>query len=430
MKKYIILTRNICDMGGGQQYCTNKANWMRAFGYDVFVFSADRGNVIIESLKPFYRILQPITRFKPGLYCSSLIEKVLSRMAKIVGNNDDSVLIESNGVVQAQWGELLANKLGGKHICIDLQEQHTYSNSEVAFLYHKYKRKEYFGINRKTVKQVFGQLYTIGENEEACVDPICTNVVQNVDCDMINEMPSSDYIVCSIGRLDKPFVKDSMKEFAVFAKKKSDKSFILILLGGGSNSIISEIRNIFSSVYNVKLVVTGYLFPIPLRLIMGVDCFFSSAGSANVSMIFGRPTISISADTGRPLGILNYTTKSVLYKDIEVDKISENKICNLTLSDYLDMILFQDFCKKNPSLGLENEQPNMEQEFKRQLNLFFRENNELVYYDVKTIKPGSKKEKIYKIFSFIIGGRLFEKNQYYLSVLKEFFHHKRIQVRR
>ena len=51
MKKYIILTNSITNMGGGQMFAANKSLYLRERGWDVSIFFSNPKGVVIGQTK-------------------------------------------------------------------------------------------------------------------------------------------------------------------------------------------------------------------------------------------------------------------------------------------------------------------------------------------------------------------------------------------
>ena len=71
----------------------------------------------------------------------------------------------------------------------------------------------------------------------------------------------------------------------------------------------------FKNIQNAEIFITGYIFPVPAKLLDVCNAFFTSAGSCRACMRTGIPTISYDANDFRPIGILGRTTNQVLMRD-------------------------------------------------------------------------------------------------------------------
>ena len=381
--------------------------------YDTYVVSYQEGTVMLQPLAQYYRLRQPLLRFSPLIFCSAERNRVLRDIHNSITINGEKVYIESNGIICAEWGEILAERFNAKHICVDLQEQHEHTQAENDFLYYKYTRREFFVISKEIVSKIFSNIPIQDDGESASIRAYCTNVVQDVSTTFHNTIPEADYTLGSIGRLDKPYLSRTIHEIVEYAKNKMDCIINLVLIGGGSIDAIQKIQTEVNRVKNINLLITGYIFPIPLTLISRIDCFISSAGSALVSMREMRPTICIDAISGRPMGILNYTTTSLLFDS------KERPSDETSLSNLLDLILIEKYCDKNPTLGMEYDFDDYNLEFTRQLSFFTKSTEKNEYYDINNIHNRRLKLVLYKVIGHVFGGSVFVKMQYRLHEIKK-----------
>lgn len=401
MNKYIILTPSICNVGGAEQYVRNKLKRLREAGFSTYVISYNEGDVKIDELKQFKNMIIFPLGLSPFIYTKRYIESVLINIAKLINyDSSDRVFIESSEIFMSEWGELLAKKLNAHHVCIILQENHNYPQYYRDFLLFKYNRKELYGINEASTKQMLN----IKECEPRYINADCSVDFENVRCDSINNMESADFTITSIGRLEKSYVIKGVREVDRFCKRHKNLMINLLLVGGGNTKCVDEIRETVKDVENLRLTITGFLYPLPEKILEMSDVFFSSSGSSRLSMKRGKPTISMDNE-GDALGILNYTTQQTLYKD---DNYRERSLCA-----YLEDILLEDYCKKNDSLGMEKLEYSFDfqKEFERQLS-FFSTERITTYYSFEGKVVYNNKEKIYKVLSRILGGEMFY-----------FFHH-------
>lgn len=408
MKKFVFFASSICNMGGQEQYLNNKVRRLKTDGFEVYLFSYNEGEILLDGLKEFKKYINPILRLEPFLYRNSDVEKYLTWVEEIVNPNGCSILIESTVAPQSEWAELFAAKVGGKHIVIDLQEQHGYSEDLNRFLMFKYERNELFGITDKSISQIFGPQFDDDRARASRIYAECGGAIQEIDHPIVEKYEVRDINLGSVGRLDKPYVMSMVREVVSFAKRYPDKSVGLLLIGGGNVETEKSIRNEVAQAENLSLFITGYLYPIPSKLVKKIDCFLSTAGSAVATMQYGIPTIVYSVSTYEPLGIYDYTVK-----DITIES-SDN---HPEIQDMLDDIIFNDYCGTHPALGMREYRRDYGEEYKRQLALF-DVSIEKQYYDVlQKFSPG-RKEKIYQVIARIAGAAQFEKIQRKLGSLK------------
>lgn len=398
--KYIIITFDITNIGGEQQYCRNKVVALKKMGYDVYLFSAHKGPIYIQDLKEYQNNI--MVELKYPVYCFSKqnVNNTIDSIVKVIGEDDGSAIIETVNGATAQWGELLARRYNCKHVCFALDEAYTVSKSESKFLKFKHDRKELAGIAVQTLPKIFEGYYNISESEAYYIDAACSNVVQDCKNEIIDSIPESDYNIGSIGRLEKGFVYPTLNKIKQFALEHSNMTFNVILIGGTTEkSVIRKLKKIVEKIDNLRLIITGFIYPIPRQLVQQVDVFISTAGSALVSVDEKVPTISVDTYTGAPIGILNYTTKENMYA-------TDNSIY---LSDLLKEVLFNDYCNTHDDLGMSfaNDDNVFADEVIKQLN-FAKQCSDKEYYDVFSLQPTSLKYKVYMYVGRVCGVRNLE----------------------
>ena len=202
------------------------------------------------------------------------------------------------------------------------------------------------------------------------------SVVENVSEARFGIRYEKDSItICSIGRLEKPFVYPMCCDLLAFIKEAPNFHFTVIFLGGSRlRKDKKRIEHLFSEIKNCTLCITDFLYPIPESILKKSDVCISSAGSARVSAKLGIPTISIDCEDYKPIGVVNYTTKNTVKRDNE--KIR-------SLSDWLREILIEKKYKKHwipPK--------NVEPDFSNHLDVLSPK--ECQYFDVYNIKSQSK----------------------------------------
>ena len=358
MPVYIFLTNSICFIGGGQKYIENKVKRLKQAGYQTVVISTVEGKIYLDSLKCFKKTIIPETRFHPYNFPEKSINDIIRLIKRNIPNTNEEILIESNSITLAEWGDLLAREINAKHICIILQEKIKESDLSLDFINFKVKRKEFYVIN----KEIINKLKLTNPIDYDCIiiAECTTNAIEDIPEDISHLIPKGCYNIGSISRLDKPFLQKAIKDLLEYISLHEDKRFNLILIGDGSIKTKRMIKKYANANHNLNIMITGYLCPIPLKLINNINCFLSSAGAAYVTANIDIPTISFSP-TGDPLGIVNYTTSEVLY-----DKSSIKH----SLEYYLDKILYENFCQKTNMMMKSNTSIDFESEFKRQLSLF------------------------------------------------------------
>ncbi len=143
MKKlFIMLANGIVGMGGGQMYVRNKTLYMQDKGYDPIVYSGHTGKIIIDELKQFESKIMPIFLSTPLVYGKQTVENTIAIIEADCREYDD-VIIESGIAPIALWGELIAERIKGKHMVHLLDERNDLLAPE-GYL-------DFFGLNIRDV---------------------------------------------------------------------------------------------------------------------------------------------------------------------------------------------------------------------------------------------------------------------------------------
>lgn len=315
MKKYIILTNSITNMGGGQMFAANKSIYLRENGWDVFIFfSNPKGDIFIPELKRYANNCIPGLEY-PFYYLSrkertSIISKVTRDILP-----DDDVVVESHTYISRYWGELIAKFVKGKHIIADLEEiLPEPSINEFEYLDWKLKRNEILNAtSEKSLRRYLGTKYEdafLKYAHDYMTLAYCSNVTTNVEADL-SLLPKADFTILSVGRLDKPYILPSVKEIVDFARDCSDYNINLLFVGGSTTGMTDKLINdMCNDIHNLHVHHFGYIFPVPENIIDSSDVAFACSNSVLVSANRGIPTISIDVHDLQPIGIYGKTTRS------------------------------------------------------------------------------------------------------------------------
>lgn len=312
MKKYIILTGSIYDMGGAEMFTSNKVAYLKENGWDVQVFFFNKGNkILIENLKEYEGNCIPELRY--GYYYWSKKQRrcLLDRLCTGIVE-DDYVVVESHLMGLTYWGELIAQRTGAKSILNCMEEQiRQLTPAEAAFIEYKVKRNEVLNGTPKSYKRYFGKLYKEEYDRYSnTMIPLCSNVVSESD-EMKIDLPEADFNLMSIGRLDKPYIKTMLLGVKRFVEEYKQYRFNFLIIGGSPDGTIEkQIQDMFSATSNVNLCLYGYLFPVPGNLIRKADVGMASANSVLVTAEQGIPTVVYDMADYQTVGVYGYTTKN------------------------------------------------------------------------------------------------------------------------
>lgn len=403
MKKiYVFLNRRICGIDGSIQYIHNKSAFLKDKGYDVLVYSTVPGKIYVKDFEKYQKTIIPNMRFCPSVFRKSEREKTLKYALSFLENKYDDVLIESTNPVSAVWGELMARRLRCRHLYFHLMEVTRLRQDFRDFCRFKYQRGELAGIANETVPRLLAD----EQVEPVRISAHCQNVFEECEDPFSGQLnPEADYTIGSIGRLEKPYVLPMTDALVRFFKKNENLNFNFVLIGGAGDGIkgnkyVGEIAKRLRDCKNVNLVVTGYLYPIPLSLVRNIDIFVSAAGSSNGTYRLGKPTIRLNPLTGAPAGILGcdfarrsgslYSSSDSLTIEDCVTRIIEKK-ADITYEDFFD----------------EKYEKHINESFTQQLEMALSDSTP-EYYDEEKLNriktPFKKYHTAYSAFCHVFGG--------------------------
>ena len=396
--KYIMLINSIVNMGGGQKYCSNKVKELEKQGFQVFVFSSTTGEIILDGLKKYQNYIIPEMRLHPRYFNKNVRKKIIEKILKIVKwNENDNCLLDSADIPHAEWGELIAEKIRSKHICYLIDEDFRTKKEDVDFLLFKLKRHELYGTSDQSLPRLFEGYYQVEENERFFFHAYCTNVVEDIECDLVDKIPTNTINIGYFGRLDKPYIKRTIEKSMDFFDKHRDKRFNIILIGGADNlNVENRIRSLVETRKNLQLFITGFLNPIPRKLLKCLDVCGASAGCAVVAHKCGILTITVNTLTGDVAGILGDTC--VVGEDF---RYTDSKF---ELALLLEDILFNgsEYIVKDDHRYYAELGNKIQREIGWQLKQFERK-NEKIFYNIDSIRPIYFKFLILKIIVTLFG---------------------------
>lgn len=415
MKKYVFLTPSVINMGGAQMYIYNKASWLIERGWAVNVFSALDGKIVIDALRNLNTIV-PELNFYSYVFSHRRRNTILKKINSCIYDMKyDEVVIESTCIAQSTWGEILATEGNAKHIIYLLQEYNILPPNLRNFFIFKHERKELVGITQQSLKDMFSSFYCIKYEDSYCLPAWCTNVLADIDSPIIQKINWTDFDFCigCLSRLDKPFIPIAINDLYECVLKYPEKQIVIVMIGASPDgySIEDQIRRKFQSINNVKVYITGFIFPIPTRLLECFDMFFTSAGSVKVCQRSGVPTISIDALDGKPIGIYGRTTDSDLYRKTNEPPIPFSK-------------LFDDILQNRIYQKETNTFQDVLPDFKDHINFIGASSHTNRYFNFNSLKLDRVEHRI-RILLFICGAKLYLK----LSDLVKYYYHKIITIR-
>ena len=340
---YLFFTAAVTDVGGGQIYIRRKLIYLRQCGYTPIVFSFSYGKFYIDELKEFDACIIPELRYPISAFTKHHQDKIKKKIKTFFPLHTDSIVIESHEYVTASWGESLAKDVNGKHVVYLLSETPWLMPEEFKpFFLMKYKRNELFFITPAVAQSFMQNFMDIEEfnPENFALSARCGTSVENVAEDHLGIVYEKDAItICSIGRLEKPFVYPMCCDLLEYVKSKPEKKFVVIFVGGSKlKQNVKQIKTLFTNVKNCRIFITGFVYPIPESILQKSDICISSAGSVGMAARYGIPSISIDSVDYKPIGVMNFTTQNTLKRDKEEIR---------PLADWLQEILIDKKYPKN-----------------------------------------------------------------------------------
>ncbi|MBE6062864.1 MAG: hypothetical protein E7207_04730 [Clostridium butyricum] len=395
MKKYIFFTGTLSNVGGGQIYTRNKKNFLEENGYEVYIFYAIEGKRYIReflNINNYY----PELSYYPAYFNKKKIEGILDKMKlKLNIKNGDEIIIESHTYICACWAELLASKTKGKHFAFLLQENFNIKNNDVLeFFYFKLLRKELAGISKDSLPILFKNLINLNKDQCYHLEAVCENSVEDIDTDICKKIDfAADYHICTVGRLEKIYVKTMLEGVAEFCNIHKDKKVQLFLIGGTmDNNRFNKVLKIVKDISNLDIYVSGFIYPIPRKIFKYMDAAIATAGSVLTCSNEGVTTISMNVVSGMPIGIYNYNT-------VEDSYSNENN--NFTVCGLLEKILIDGVNQRIISSIVDEEnQHNIE--FQEQLKFLKESLNDKIYFDTSELCESNIKKRIFRILKLKI----------------------------
>ncbi len=399
MRLYVFITTSLSNMGGAQMYMRNKLLYLRNNGWSSTIVSGQGQNITIPELKEF-RCFYPELGFPIHYFSHRRQEKVLKAIVEgLLPGKYDEIVVESSSITTSTWAEEIARRIGARHLAFILQEQNRVSNIHLQqFFKFKHQRKELTGIAPNSLYDMFLPFSPISKDESYWLSASCSNVEADIDHPLLHKIDSSKYdaVVGLFSRLEKPFVEPTLQQFCKFALTKPSMKFLLLCIGNaprGSN-VVKRITDIVSTSSNVELLITGYLYPVPTKLLEVCDVILSSAGSCECSKRSGVPTISIDANDFMPIGILGKTTNRLTFRTDSEQPVE------------LGLLLTQILIEKCYSKVEPSYQSGMP-DFKAHIDFLSKANPEINYYDIYSIKPEDFTEKRIAMLLSLIGPRMY-----------------------
>ena len=318
-KLYIILNHGIGNIGGGQLYVNSKREFLERLDWTVRIYACQGDNIMVEGLKAHQKYVMDEIKVLPMYLRKSVREKTLCKMAEGV-DQFQKIVIESNSVWLSVWGEMLAARIGAKHIVYNLNETPICPPELYEFFKFKLDRLEIAGIKLQSVPFFFKPYLDVKEDEKYHLTAhYVKKQVEDVPCNIVETIKPADFTIGVIGRLAKPYVIKTVQGIIEFATKYPEKKINVIYIGGDDKGghVEEQLTTAYKDVKNITIYLAGYLYPMPLSLLKILDLVITNAGAAWATSREGILTITIDPNDCMPIGVLGVTTNEVLFRGDE-----------------------------------------------------------------------------------------------------------------
>lgn len=348
MKHYIFITNDLHVIGGTEMYVAGKADYLRRHGWQVRIFykSYTSGPAKIPLLNPYLDGMMQELAHRPYVLSDEMRHHVLAHMCRMVGSaRGDRVIVESHYDCGALWGELLAERLQGRHIFMACDElfrrvrggkKIIFYEENLPLFYFKWKRGELL-ISHDWRERFFQGYKDTKDAPAVAVERFCETTwvvremdpVQDVEDDRLQRLTKHDFTICHVGRMEKEYVPYALRGVRQFAQKHPDKTVQMVLVGN-TEQRREEVRQVFSSCGNVTVVDLGIMAPIPRALVTQCDVVLAISQTARFLANEGVKTIVARLRPERSGGVLGYDTE---------DPFGGDDVSSISYADVLERVL-------------------------------------------------------------------------------------------
>lgn len=402
MKTFIFLTGGVEGINGAIIYLLNKKIYLEKNGWNVIILYHGKGEVFIPEFKECQGYFE-FLKYYPSSFNKRILPKKINGIKQQFNELTQSseICIESHNFRLACWGEYLAEKFNAQHIFLLVRENPKIETKEYfEFMKFKYETHSLYGMSSNTLQLLFKDYMDIPVDKALQMETPCDNTVQDVESKWIN-LVNQDvrYNVCTIGRLEKKYLVPMIKEIEKFAIKFNRKIDLYIIAGAYNKNSEELILELLEGCDLVTGYVTGFTYPVPLKLLHKMDMAICCAGSVLTTHNAGLPTVAIDVLDLEPIGIYGYTTYNTHYRSNNQEKVA--------YEDVIKSILVN---KEAENLKLIPRHSDMNNIFKEHLLIHRRKSNS-GYYNITTITNEGGHYKRRMTISKIIGPQNYEKIQ-------------------
>ena len=306
MKTYVFIIRRITYISGAVQYVYNKTRYLESKGWRVLIFSALHGPLYVDFFKKYKNHIYPQLYLTPQCFRKKDVCNVVGHIVSTIGNCEgDTCIVESDALQRAVWAELVAQRLKCRHLALFVRESHYFFDATaLEFLRFKYDRHELAGIAEESICQILYDNH-VEKRTDTRFRPYCQNVIEDIEDNYSSLLDErADVNLGYLGRLEKECVPTIVEGMCSYIERYPKKKINVLFIGGSTQTKrVSSIRERFADYPNVRLVMTGNMYPIPLSFAKKIDVFVSTAGAAGATYDMGIPTIRVNPLNGHPVGV-------------------------------------------------------------------------------------------------------------------------------
>lgn len=146
--------------------------------------------------------------------------------------------------------------------------------------------------------------------------------VEDVPFPQARQLDEGAFTMLSLGRLDKPYIMPMVESIVRFVDSHPEEGFNMIFIGGAPHArYLKGLSKIFDKSPNVKVIVTGPMYPIPRDAMRMADVMLGDSNSLKVARQEGVPPLAVDSLDFKGIGIYGETTESLLYRSIDEQPI-------------------------------------------------------------------------------------------------------------
>lgn len=381
----------ICDVAGyisgAPIYYRNKAIYLKEQGWRVVILASNGGEVYVDGLEQFVVGFFPFLWEDPASLPKSILERRVEGLSRsFCGCDGVPVIVETGTDWTAYWGELLAQRLGARHMVFFLDEDNQKAKSRIDFFDFKRRRGEMACITKQTMVNLFSDLTGFRSSDAVAFQACCSNSVQDIENDFSRSIVRSEFNIGSVGRLEKLFVPDLIRGISDFSRRFGDTRIQVVFFGGADKATEEKVRHSFDNYPNVSVVVSGFMWPFPKGALEKMDVFASASGSCNLSAGLGIPTVVMDV-TGK--GAIGFSGDKGISGDLLYRTVSNEDPSNVDY--YFDKVMNGEVRRTPATLNTAEQWRRFCNEYQNQLDMTLGCTSVASYYDVSNFGISAKK---------------------------------------